>query len=94
MVRPIGALLLEQNGEWAAQRARYMSLETTASLESDDPDGQPPGPGVARPEGHRTQTAFRRTRHPQQDDARPTRRLTHARIPNPVRPKPLTCRMD
>ncbi len=32
----IGALLLEQNNEWAVQRARYMSLETIAPL-SDDP---------------------------------------------------------
>ena len=30
----VGALLLEQNDEWAAQR--YMSLETIAPL-SDDP---------------------------------------------------------
>ena len=36
VVRLIGALLLEQNGEWAVQRARYMSLETIAPL-SDDP---------------------------------------------------------
>ena len=35
-VRLIGALLLEQNDEWAVQRARYMSLETIAPL-SDDP---------------------------------------------------------
>jgi putative transposase len=28
--------LLEQNDEWAVQRARYMSLETIAPL-SDDP---------------------------------------------------------
>ncbi len=36
MIRLIGALLLEQNDEWAVQRARYMSLETIAPL-SDDP---------------------------------------------------------
>ena len=36
VVRLIGALLLEQNDEWAVQRARYMSLETIAPL-SDDP---------------------------------------------------------
>jgi transposase-like protein len=31
-----GAILLEQNDEWAVQRARYMTLETIAPL-SDDP---------------------------------------------------------
>ena len=27
-----GAILLEQNDEWAVQRARYMTLETIAPL--------------------------------------------------------------
>src|SRR6266849_4305548 len=36
ITRLIGALLLEQNDEWAVQRARYMSLETIAPM-SDDP---------------------------------------------------------
>jgi len=36
IVRLVGALLLEQNDEWAVQRGRYMSLETIAPL-SDDP---------------------------------------------------------
>ena len=36
VTRLIGALLLEQNDEWAVQRARYMSLETIAPL-SDHP---------------------------------------------------------
>jgi transposase-like protein len=36
IVRLVGALLLEQNDEWAVQRARYMTLETMAPL-SDDP---------------------------------------------------------
>jgi transposase-like protein len=36
IVRLVGALLLEQNDEWAVQRARYMTLETIAPL-SDDP---------------------------------------------------------
>jgi transposase-like protein len=34
--RLVGAILLEQNDEWAVQRGRYMTLETMASL-SDDP---------------------------------------------------------
>jgi putative transposase len=36
IVRLVGALLLEQNDEWAVQRARYITLETI-SLMSDDP---------------------------------------------------------
>ena len=36
ITRLIGAILLEQNDEWAVQRARYMTLETVAPL-SDDP---------------------------------------------------------
>ena len=36
IVRLIGAILLEQNDEWAVQRSRYMTLETMAPL-SDDP---------------------------------------------------------
>lgn len=36
ITRLIGAILLEQNDEWAVQRGRYMSLETMAPL-SDNP---------------------------------------------------------
>jgi putative transposase len=36
ITRLVGAILVEQNHEWAVQRARYMSLETIAPL-SDDP---------------------------------------------------------
>jgi putative transposase len=35
IVRLVGALLLEQNDEWAVQRGRYMSLETIAPLSND-----------------------------------------------------------
>jgi putative transposase len=36
IIRLVGAILLEQNDDWAVQRARYMTLETMAPL-SDDP---------------------------------------------------------
>src|ERR1700690_4395989 len=36
VVRLVGGLRLEQNDEWAVQRARYMTLETIAPL-NDDP---------------------------------------------------------
>jgi putative transposase len=32
ITRLVGALLLEQNDEWAVQRTRYMTLETIAPL--------------------------------------------------------------
>ncbi len=35
IVRLVGAILLEQNNEWAVQRARYMTLETIAPLSHD-----------------------------------------------------------
>jgi len=35
LVRLVGAILLEQNDEWAVQRARYMTLETIAPLGDD-----------------------------------------------------------
>ena len=35
IIRLVGAILLEQNDEWAVQRARYMTLETMAPLSDD-----------------------------------------------------------
>jgi putative transposase len=37
ITRLVGAILLEQNDEWAVQRARYMTLETIAPLRDDPP---------------------------------------------------------
>ncbi len=36
IIRLVGAILLEQNDEWAGQRSRYMTLVYVAPL-SDDP---------------------------------------------------------
>jgi len=41
IVRLVGAILLEQNDEWAVQRARYMTLETMATLSDDAVVGLP-----------------------------------------------------
>jgi len=41
ITRLVGAILLEQNDEWAVQRARYMSLETIAPLGDDPLSGRP-----------------------------------------------------
>ena len=35
ITRLVGAILLEQNDEWAVQRARYMTLETIAPVRDD-----------------------------------------------------------
>src|SRR3546814_7108255 len=35
ITRLVGAILLEQNDEWAVQRTRYMTLETIAPLRDD-----------------------------------------------------------
>jgi Transposase, Mutator family len=35
IIRLVGAILLEQNDEWAVHRARYMTLETIAPLSDD-----------------------------------------------------------
>ncbi len=46
ITRLIGTILLEQNGEWAVQRARYMTLETVTPIGHDDLVKLPPA--VAR----------------------------------------------
>jgi putative transposase len=45
ITRLVGAILLEQNDEWAVQRCRYMTLETIAPL-SDDPMSDDPIVGL------------------------------------------------
>ena len=42
ITRLIGAILLEQNDEWAVQRARYMTLESVAPFGDDPIIGLPP----------------------------------------------------
>jgi len=41
ITRLVGAILLEQNDEWAVQRARYMTLETITALRDDPLVGLP-----------------------------------------------------
>jgi putative transposase len=41
IIRLVGAILLEQNDEWAVHRARYMTLETIAPLSNDPIVGLP-----------------------------------------------------
>ena len=41
IVRLVGAILLEQNDEWAVQRGRYMTLETMATLSDNAVVGLP-----------------------------------------------------
>ena len=36
ITRLIGAILVEQNDEWAIQRARYMTLESITPMSNDD----------------------------------------------------------
>jgi transposase-like protein len=42
ITRLIGAILLEQNDEWAVQRSRYMTLETIATMGDDPLTSLPP----------------------------------------------------
>ena len=42
IVRLVGALLLEQNDEWAVQRSRYMTLETLSAMREDPIASLPP----------------------------------------------------
>jgi putative transposase len=41
ITRLVGAILLEQNDEWAVQRARYITLETITALDDDPLVGLP-----------------------------------------------------
>jgi putative transposase len=41
ITRLVGAILLEQNDEWAVQRSRYMTLETIAPIPDDPTIGLP-----------------------------------------------------
>ncbi len=52
IIRLVGAILLEQNDEWAVQRARYMTLETIAPIGDDATVSLPAfasGPARTRP---------------------------------------------
>ena len=42
ITRLVGAILLEQNDEWAVQRARYITLESIAPVSDVQSSGCPP----------------------------------------------------
>jgi len=44
ITRLVGAILPEQNDEWAVQRGRYMTLETIAPLGDDPPSASRQSP--------------------------------------------------
>ena len=69
ITRLVGAVLLEQNDEWAVQRSRYMTLETIAPI-ADDPSSacqpwRPDRPGHAGDRGD-----LRQLHHAQGHDLR------------------------
>jgi transposase-like protein len=41
ITRLVGAILLEQNDEWAVQRARYITLESISHVSDDAPVSLP-----------------------------------------------------
>ena len=47
IMRLIGAILLEQNDEWAVQRVRYVTLDTTAPMRDDPIVGLPAAAAAA-----------------------------------------------
>jgi transposase-like protein len=51
IVRLVGAILLEQNDDWAVQRARYMTLETMAPLNDNPIVSLPAGSSLTLPAG-------------------------------------------
>jgi len=51
----VGAILLEQNDEWAVQRCRYMTLETIAALGDDAAVDR--RPWLSDPSGRRREIA-------------------------------------
>jgi len=67
VTRLVGAILLEQNDDWAVQRARYMTLEAIAPLSNDPivslPVVAPDAPGRPRrrPRRRRSYTTPRDT---------------------------------
>jgi hypothetical protein len=77
IARPVGALPLEQDDEWAVRRARYMTLESIAPL-SDDPSSRCPSGQRDQPAQPRRRAGRprRHRRRPDEASGRLNRRHT------------------
>jgi hypothetical protein len=90
--RLVGAILLEQNGEWAVRRARCTTLETIApalrsAIAPSSPPSYPPPPATACPPSRHCCT-----RIPERDAVtRPLRRALRAAPPIPPRSQGFKC---
>jgi hypothetical protein len=85
ITRLVGAILLEQNDEWAVQRSRYITLETIASIPPMIPSSachpwQADQPGQCRSSWWPSPATPRRGTRP---SSRGTRIVPHASVPKP-----------
>ena len=84
ITRLVGAILLEQNDEWAVQRSRYMTLETIAPIADDPIIGLPPWqtdlPGPCRSSRWPTPATPRQGTRPRGTSCRSELRTCRSRV--------------